>query len=168
MHDTEELKSFRAQLLLPEQRQLFDYWLERAGGRRMPERRDIRPSDFPRLLPCISLVDVDAEMTKSRVRLAGTRLRDVYEREITGLCIGELFAGDQQGYWLTAFLHTIENEMPTQGVVRGPHCTKDHLVQYWMKLPLRTTDEGVGMVLCLDTFLQAAEETAAQRRRYLA
>ncbi len=168
MQDFEELQSFRAQLLLPEQRQLFDYWLAQAGDRQMPHRNEISPSHFARLLPNISLIDVAPEIAESRIRLAGTRLRDVYDREITGLSLGELLAGDRQDYWMTAFHHTIRNLRPTQGVMRGPDCAKVHLVHYWLKLPLCTQDEGVGMVMCLDNFLQAAEESAVQRLRALA
>jgi hypothetical protein len=168
VQDFEELQSFRAQLLLPEQRQLFDYWLAQAGERPMPKRCEISPSHFARLLPSICLIDVAADIGESRIRLAGTRLRDVYDREITGLAISQLFAGDRQDYWMTAFHHTIRNVRPTQGVVRGPHCAKDHLVHYWLKLPLATDKRGVGMVLCLDSFLQAAEESVFQRLQELA
>jgi hypothetical protein len=134
----------------------------------MPYRADINPTHMPRLLPCISLVDVAPEIGDSRIRLAGTRLRDVYDYEITGQSIDQLFGGDRQEYWMTAFRHTVHKAIPTQGVVRGPHCTKDHLVQYWLKLPLRTNTDAVGMVLCIDVFLQAAEESAVQRRKALA
>jgi hypothetical protein len=168
LQESEETTSFRAQLLLPEQRQLYDYWLDRAAGRTMPERRDISPVHLPRLLPCISLIDVAPELCESRVRLAGTRLRDVYDGEITGKQIDQLFADDRREYWMTAFRHTVHKARPTQGVARGPHCAKDHLVQYWLKLPLRTTNDGVGMILCIDVFLQATEEYAAQRKRALA
>jgi hypothetical protein len=168
VQDFEELQSFRAQLLLPEQRQLFDYWLAQSGDRPMPDRSEISPLHFARLLPNISLIDVAAEIGESRIRLAGTRLRDVYDREITGLVIGQLFVGDRQDYWMTAFRHTIMNRRPTQGVVRGPHCAKDHLVHYWLKLPLATGQQNVGMVLCLDSFLRSAEESAVQQLQALA
>ena len=53
--------AFRAQLVVPEQQQLYDYWLNRAEGRGMPSRGDISPVDFPDLLPLISLIDVDPD-----------------------------------------------------------------------------------------------------------
>ena len=86
--------SFRAQLVVPELRQLYDYWLEKARGRQMPGRSDIHPAHIPKLLPHISLVDVDAGSGACCVRLAGTRLRDVYDREITGLAVEELDLGE--------------------------------------------------------------------------
>jgi hypothetical protein len=78
--------SVRAQLVIPEQRQLYDYWTDRSRNRPMPERKDISPADIPRLLPWISLIDVEKSPRRYRVRLAGTRLREVYDREsvITG------------------------------------------------------------------------------------
>jgi hypothetical protein len=88
-------KAFRAQLVVPEMRQLYDYWLERAGERAYPARHDINPCHVPRLLSGISLIDVAADITQSKIRLAGTRLREVYDREITGLAIGSLPWGNR-------------------------------------------------------------------------
>ena len=151
--------AFRAQLVVPEQRQLYDYWISKAAGRSMPDRSDIHPAQFPRLLPNISLIDVDTSDGSCRIRLAGTRLRDVYDREITGLGIGDLDFGDKRDYWMAAYQRAIEEGKPTQGVIRGPRVNKEHLVQYWLKLPLcRNGATGVGMLLCLDHFQSAAED----------
>ncbi len=160
--------AFRTQLILPEQRQLYDYWLERTRGQQLPRRNDINPAHFPRLLPGICLIDVARDVSDSSVRLAGTRLRDVYEREITGLKISELDWGEKRDYWLNAFRHTIENRTPTQGVVRGPKMHKDHVVQYWLKLPLCTTGDAVSMLLCLNCFLPVTEDSAVTQRRVFA
>jgi hypothetical protein len=152
--------SFRAQLVVPEQRQLYDYWVERAAGRPMPGRQDIHPGHFPRLLPHISLVDITEGSCACRIRLAGTRLRDVYDREITGLAVDDLDWGDKRDYWLAAYRRTIEEGKPTQGVVVGPRVNKEHLVQYWLKLPLgRAESQAVGMLLCLDIFQPTSAES---------
>jgi hypothetical protein len=150
-------QAFRAQLVVPEQRQLYDYWLEVSGTGPMPSRSDINPVKLPRLLPGISLIDVTADISKCRVRLAGTRLRDIYEREVTGLLITDMPSLNRHDYWMTAYQRTIEHATPTQGVVRGPMVHKEHVVQYWLKLPLRTTSDKVGMVLCYDHFVSASE-----------
>ena len=155
--------AFRAQLVVPEQRQLYDYWLSRAGGKALPARADINPAHIPRLLPFISLIDVHEKLPESRVRLAGTRLRDVYDCEITGLCLDELDFGTQRDYWMAAYRHTAIDGKPTQGIVRGPLVNKEHLVQYWIKLPLVSPQRpGVGMVLCLDYFLSATDDENRQ------
>ena len=155
--------AFKAQLVVPEQRQLYDYWFTSAGGKTMPCRADINPVHIPRLLPFISLVDVDDRLDRSRVRLAGTRLRDVYDREITGLKIEELDLGSKRDYWMAAYRHTALDRKPTQGIVRGPRVNKEHLVQYWIKLPLAESEDApVKMILCLDYFLSAMDDEHRQ------
>jgi len=158
--------SFRAQLVVPELRQLYDYWFEKARGRQMPDRSDIHPAHIPKLLPHISLVDVDADSGACCVRLAGTRLRDVYDREITGLAVEELDVGDKRDYWMAAYRRTVAEGKPTQGIVRGPRVNKEHLVQFWLKLPLaRKSGDGVGMLLCIDFFQPAQGEDALPMAR---
>ena len=128
----------------------------------MPCRNDINPAHIPRILSGLSLVDVSPDKSSCRIRLAGTRLREIYDREITGLQIEELEWGDKHDYWIAAYRRTIEEGKPTQGVVRGPRVHKEHLVQYWLKLPLATDGEGVGMLLCYDYFQPASEELKMQ------
>jgi hypothetical protein len=149
--------------VVPEQRQLYDYWLSRSGGGSLPSRADINPAHIPRLLPFISLIDVGDCLQQSRVRLAGTRLRDVYDREITGLRIEELDLGPKRDYWMAAYRHTAVEGKPTQGIVRGPRVNKEHLVQYWIRLPLAANGgDGIGMLLCLDYFISGLEDEERQ------
>jgi hypothetical protein len=150
-------QAFRAQLVVQEQRQLYDYWSGLSQGGEIPRRADISPARLPRLLPGISLIDVAEVLQDSRVRLAGTRLRDIYDREVTGMRISELPCAIKPDYWLAAYRRTVEFATPTQGVVRGPIVNKEHVVQYWLKLPLRTVGDAVGMVLCYDHFVSASE-----------
>ena len=155
--------AFRAQLVVPEQRQLYDYWLSRAEQGAIPKRSHINPADIPRLLPFISLIDVGDRLEVSRVRLAGTRLRDVFDREITGLRIDDLDLGPKRDYWMTAYRHTAVDGKPTQGIVRGPRVNKEHLVQYWIRLPLAAPDgSGIRMILGLDYFLSGIEDEQRQ------
>jgi integrase len=149
--------AFRAQLAIPAQRQLYDYWLQRSAGRAMPSRADLSPADFPSLLASISLMDVDMGSSRLRVRLAGTRLRDIYDREITGLHLDDFDLGDKHDYWMAAYRRVIETGRPAQGVVRGPRVNKDHLVQFWLRLPLGQTESGVNMILCHDDFVSAVD-----------
>src|SRR5262245_4650700 len=132
--------AFRAQLVIPEQRQICDYWYERRQGRNIPRRRDISPSDFPRLLPFVTLIELKRLGGRLYVRLAGTRLRDIYDREITGLHLDELDWGDKRDYWMAAYERIIATARPAHGVVRGPRLNKDHLVQFWIRLPLRSEE----------------------------
>ena len=149
--------------MVPEQRQLYDYWLSRAAQGALPGRSDINPADIPRLLPYISLIDVSDRLEASRIRLAGTRLRDVFDREITGLMIDDLDLGPKRDYWMTAYRHTAVDGKPTQGIVRGPRVNKEHLVQYWIRLPLAAASgSGIRMILGLDYFLSGLEDEQRQ------
>lgn len=159
-----EISAFRAQLVVPEQRQLYDYWFKQAAGRAMPMRCDIIPAHIPRILPGISLVDVHTEIGRSKVRLAGTRLREIYDREITGNYIEDLDWGDKREYWLASYRRTIEDGVPTQGILKGPRSHKEHIVQYWLRLPLNISVSGTAsMVLCYDYFMPASERFEEQR-----
>ena len=60
---------------------------------------------------------------------------------------------------MAAYRRTVAEGKPTQGIVRGPRVNKEHLVQFWLKLPLARTDGGgVGMLLCIDYFQPAQDE----------
>ncbi|WP_137389949.1 PAS domain-containing protein [Rhodoligotrophos defluvii] len=146
---------------MTEQRQLYDYWAARAGDR-LPGRRDINPADFPKLLPGISLIDVMATDQRFRVRLAGTRLREIYEREITGLYLDELDWGDRRDYWVSAYERVVGTGRPAQGVVRGPRASKEHLVQFWLRLPLSSDARRIDMILCHDAFVPAMDLSTSQ------
>ena len=156
MRDETGTIAFRAQLVIAEHRQLYDYWLARAAGRPMPQRSDISPAHFPRLLPFVSLVEVDSE-ARYKVRLAGTRLREIFDCETTGLFLDEMDWGDKRDYWLAAYHRIAAEGKPAQGVVRGPRTEKEHLVQFWLKLPLTHGGDKVGMILCYDAFLPGSE-----------
>ena len=155
--------AFRAQLIIPEHKQLYDYWIEKAAGRDMPDRADISPAHFRRLLPFISLIEVERPKERYRVRLAGTRLRDIHDCETTGHYLDELDWGDRRDYWLAAYHRIASEGKPAQGVVRGPRTQKEHLVQFWLKLPLGGVGNCVGMILCHDAFVPGSEIEESER-----
>jgi len=142
--------SFRAQLVLPEQRHFFDYWLEQANGRAMPDRADICPTDIPRHLPQVSLIEIETSPLKFRFRLAGTQLRDIYEKEVTSTCLCDLPDGQNRDYWLSAHERIAHTGRPAQGILRGPEQSRDHLVQFWLRLPLAIDGVGPKLILGLD------------------
>jgi hypothetical protein len=69
------------------------YWNEHRGRRAMPSRTDVDPMDFPRLLPATYLLERLPD-DDFMVRVAGTRFREVYGREVTGQKISELVPQD--------------------------------------------------------------------------
>ncbi|HUF44669.1 MAG TPA: PAS domain-containing protein [Aestuariivirgaceae bacterium] len=140
-----------------EQRQLFDYWLERAAGSSMPARRDIRPRDIPHLLPNVSLIEIHRSPCRLRFRLAGTRVRDIYDREVTGLYLEDIDWGGQADYWRAAHERVADTGRPAQGVVRSLRASKDHLVHFWLRLPLVTDGPDAAMILGYDVSVPVSE-----------
>jgi hypothetical protein len=161
-------RAFRAQLVTQGQRELYDYWHLTAGSRRMPARSDINPFSVPKLLPCIGLIDLTEGLGEARFRLAGTRLRDVYGEEITGKLIDRVFAGSNAEYWQDVHARVAEEGSPLHGVVRGPVQGRDHIVLFWLRLPLSEDEAKVDRILCYDTAstTEAARGTDGCRARH--
>jgi hypothetical protein len=146
-------------LVILEQQQLYDHWVAISGGRAMPDRSDVKPSALPRLLPCISLLE-RSDQGRLRVRLAGTRLREMFDREITGLYLDDYDWGEKRDYWRAVYDHLATTCLPAQGVVRGPRLNKEHLVHFWLRLPLRHAGNPAAMILGHDTFVPAQDVPA--------
>lgn len=144
-------RSFRAQLVTKGQRELYDYWQRSAGSRRMPARSDIDPFNVPKLMPCIGLIDAGGGLEGAWFRLAGTRLHDVYGEEITGKRVERVFAGAHAEYWRRVHGRVIDLGLPLSGVVRGPSEGRDHVLMFWLRLPLSQDGSQVDRILCYDT-----------------
>lgn len=154
-------RAFRGQLVLSGQRELFDYWICSAGARAMPARSDLDPLKVPKLLPHLGLIDVGgADVGKARYRLAGTRLHEIYGREITGKRLDDVFAGETQAYWRRVHARVVETGFPLAGAVRGPAAGRDHIVLFWMRLPLSEDGKTVDRILCHDAAVAASCERA--------
>jgi hypothetical protein len=142
--------AFRAQLALPGQRMLFDYWQDIAGDRAMPVRADFDPLKFPHLLPDLGLIDLREGFDRGHFRLAGTRLRDVYGREITGLRLTEVFSGTRAAQWRTVHSRIATEAVCAQGLLQAPAAERDHVVVQWLRLPLSDDGTRVDRILCHD------------------
>jgi hypothetical protein len=126
----------------------------------MPARSDLDPLKVPRLLPSIGLIDVRDGLDGASFRLAGTRLHDIYGQEITGKRACEVFAGEQADYWRRVHARVQERGLPLHGVVRGPAKGRDHVVLFWLRLPLSEDGASVDRILCYDVAGPAARGCA--------
>jgi hypothetical protein len=72
-------------LPFPPLQQLLEYWLEKRGPRRCPDKADIDPVDLRPLLPDILLYDAAPDDGPFRYRLVGTRATRMIGREARGL-----------------------------------------------------------------------------------
>lgn len=168
----DQVEAFKAQLVTVEQRQLFEYWDARCAGEALPRRADIDPIDFPRLLPSISLLEVENAGQshvehRVKVRLAGTRLRDMYGRETTGLYLDEFLPPENDSYWTAAFTRVISQGKPAQGVLSLDDLGQTGTFQFWLRLPLVDAEGNIAMVLGLDTLLVSEKARVAVRNTSL-
>lgn len=151
-----DFEAFRAQLVVPAQCDLFDYWHSCSVDGAIPRRDAFTPVAIPQLLPNISLIDVEPA-GRFLIRLAGTQLREVFDREVTGLHVSELERMSSAGYWQRACSSVVETGLPMQGAIKSPRVTKDHLVQFWLRLPFAADDGSIRQLLGFDVCIPAAD-----------
>ena len=153
--------AFRAQLVLADHREVYDYWVGLAVAGRLPSRAAIDPARLKRRLPLGSLIDVSAEPRRYRMRLMGTGLREAYDEDLTGRYIDELPLGSQRDYWHAALNRVVAGREPAQGYSALSWKGKSHLVQAWLRLPLSSDGERVDMIFGYDRFIRAASTQEA-------
>lgn len=142
--------SFRAQLVLEEQRRLFDVWLDAAAGARMPTRQAFQPKQFAALLPWVSLVGVETPADGRtnpalKVKVAGSQLRDVLGIDPAGQLLCPLAPGGAG-----TFLTSIATGEPGCGATYMPDGKGGAgVMRFWLRLPLGGADT-VEQVLGLD------------------
>ncbi len=145
---------FRRQLTLPQQRQLFDYWLGHCADDAWPRREAIRPADIRTLLANTLLLELAPLPEGVRVHLAGSDLWDVYGGELTGATLHDGRWGPGHAHWRYIYeqLHTATQPMNGHGLGL---CAREHLALFWLRLPLSTADGRI-FLLGLDIALPAS------------
>jgi len=141
--------------------ELYAYWARLRQGGKLPGRDDIRPDDFKRLLPTISLIDVDGEPLDFRLRLAGTGLYGVYGREITGRRLGDVYNAGAADYWRRELVKVVEERRPAVGVHSLAWRGASHISILWLRLPLASNGKDVDMILGYDAVVGVQGDTAA-------
>lgn len=130
--------------------ELYAYWAGLKHGPKLPGRCDIRPEDFKRLLPTVSLIDVKRDPLDFRIRLAGTGLYGVYGREITGRSLEEVYNTAAAEYWRRELSKIIEDRRPAVGVHSLSWRGASHMSILWLRLPLASNGVDVDMILGYD------------------
>jgi hypothetical protein len=74
-------------------RKVYDYWLRIKGDRPAPLRSEIDPTALRRLLPYLFILTPGAEGAPE-FRLAGTRICEIFGRELRGAAFSGLWDGD--------------------------------------------------------------------------
>lgn len=130
--------------------ELYSYWASLRKGSHLPARADIHPRDFKRLLPTVSLIEVQRDPLDFRMRLAGTELYGVYGREITGRSLSEIYNSAAAEYWRGELSRVAEERRPNVGVHNLAWRGAGHLSFLWLRLPLASNGRDVDMILGYD------------------
>lgn len=146
---------FRSQLVFEKQRDVFDYWHDKCTHDQLPSRSDISPTGFVKALPMISLIEISDQDGVGRYsyRLAGTGLHAHFQQEVTGKSLSDLYDQQAQTYWQQILDVLVARKAPACGTLYPDNAASDHLVQFWMRLPLVDTAGMVNMVLSYDLFM---------------
>lgn len=104
------------QIASPKVRQLHEYWhSKRLPGQLFVFRRDIDPLELRKLLPFITIVDVEHAPLRFRYRLVGTRVVEYNHQEFTGMYLGEVGWQDE-AMLLGAYEQAVLERRPNLGV----------------------------------------------------
>lgn len=90
--------SFEDHLDDPQLKQMHAYWRQKSGVRPMPSRRDIDPTELPRLLPHLLISEVLDGGQRFRYRLAGSAITQASGRNVTGCLVEDVVTGSYCDY----------------------------------------------------------------------
>ena len=84
----------------------------------------------------------------------------MFDRELTGLYLDDYDWGGKRDYWHAVYHHLTITRLPAQGVLRGPRLNKEHLVHFWLRLPLSHAGNPAAMILGHDILVPAQDVPA--------
>lgn len=143
--------------------ELFGYWSSLKRGPRLPARRDIHPADFKRLLPMVSLIDIQEASQGFRLRLAGTGLYGIYGREITGRRLEDIYNSAAAAYWRQELGRLVVERKPAVGLHSLAWRGASHLSILWLRLPLADNGADVDMILGYDAVIGVNQDLTGIR-----
>ena len=131
---------------------LYRYWDAKRGGRRMPRRADIDPTELVPFLRALMIVDVVADDRRYVYRLVGTREVEARGSDPTGQPVGEAFYGSSRDEVFRNYDRVRTTGRPhidTGTVVTtGDRVDDSHVIF----LPLSEDDETVTQILVYTVF----------------
>ncbi len=119
--------------------QLFQYWTDLRSGRPMPKRSEVDPAALARLLPDIFILEAlpDGE---HRFRLAGTRVCQIFGRELRHAQFSSIWRQDQDRQTARAARRILDNATPMRFAAGATNRFGDRLQFDLPLLPLAGAD----------------------------
>lgn len=113
----------------------------------MPCRADIEPTEIPRLLQHIALVDVEAEPLRFHFRLVGTHITQAVDRDSTGCYFEEVYQGETFDDMVRLYSVAVHAKKPVRHMSRAIYAGKDYRQYESIHLPLSEDGNTVNMIL---------------------
>ncbi len=135
---------FRSDTIL---RSAFNYWQAKCGGRVMPRRRDIDPTEVPRLLPNLQITELIDHGARIRYRLTGTAIVAAYGADLTGKHFDEVFAGRRLDYVTVNYHRVCTEKRPL--LVCNPYVGAWNATLICTRLIMPLSDDDVNVNQCL-------------------
>lgn len=119
-------------------REMFDYWLSKFDGDRLPARADLDPADIPELLGRINVIAVERKGGRLRFKfvLWGTIVAEIYGRDYTGCFLDEIIVPTQIAEIQRIFERVVETGEPHFWQIPVPVENRDFISTRRLLLPL--------------------------------
>lgn len=140
---------------------LWTYWVSKHGDSGLPRRRDIDPTEIPRLLPHLQLVDRVEPDHRFRYRLCGTAIAEAYGRELTGHLVEEVIPEQRRAIALQHYRLALEEARPIFARTQYLSRMGAELIASRLILPL-ADDAGEPHMLLIGQTCEFHSEIAAQ------
>ena len=143
---------------------LDEYWLTACGGRRMPMRSDIDPTEMPRrVLPGISIVEVVQDDRRYVYRLVGTGDVEVRGNDPTGKSVLEGFFAPSAEDALACYDRVVATRAPLLDPVPFTAPSGKYVTEETLFLPLSEDGVNVSKILVYSYSRETVNQAASWR-----
>jgi len=145
----------------PRLREAHDYWRCKLAGRALPRRADIDPTEIPRLLPDVMLVDVLPE-GRYRYRLIGTKNTQAHGMSATGRYLDDVLPGPEYKAHVIALYDECvgaRRALYSECVFMAPGRQAPERHTKVLFMPLAEDGETVNMVFVMQVFFYIDQAT---------
>ena len=128
-------------------RRLHEYWRSKLGGRPMPRRADIDPTEIPALLPHVALIGVEEAPRRLFFRLIGTHITNSLGRNNTGRYFDEYYDGPMLADLVSLYGVVLQSKTPVRHFGKALYSDKKHRDYESVHLPLSDDGRTVNIIL---------------------
>ena len=132
-------------------RSVHRWWLDKSAGD-MPDRAELDPADFKRLLPNLFLADVEHTPFRIRYRLMGTRAVEATRMDLTGRYLDELMSADFGEPWMDNYHRAYVTRRPVFGACEARTTSGSRFTYEFGLFPLRKGGTTVEQFVALEDY----------------